>query len=109
LITAANAIRGAWHASGLNEPRQGFFPARQPLVGHRRVADGDDGMHVFVSRDFQQVLYPQAYRGQGCFYAFYGTTNLRLFAAAIDLLRTAHGLVLMLFLNKISTTRTTAL
>ena len=51
----------------------------------------------------------QAYRGQGCFYVFYGTTNLRLFAAAIDLLRTAHGLVLMLFQNKISTTRAAAL
>jgi hypothetical protein len=54
------------HESELNEPRHGFFPARQPLVGHRRVADGDHGVHVFLPWYFQQILYPAATSLSNC-------------------------------------------
>jgi hypothetical protein len=66
LFTAANAIRRASHASGFNELRHGFFPARQPLLGHRRVTEGDHGVHGFLARDFQQILYPAATSLSNC-------------------------------------------
>jgi hypothetical protein len=28
------------------------------LVGHRQVADGDHGVHLFRARDFRQIPYP---------------------------------------------------
>ena len=61
LNLSRNNPRVATHVSLLYESRYSLSSSRQPLVGHRRVADGDHGVHVFLARDFQTIFYASVF------------------------------------------------